>query len=186
MRRPVGTRWGFYSLAEKYCLPELQDAIMDALIQHHTEQNKLPSVNFVLRAYEHASAGSLLARYCAQSIFYVMDEGGEDDRWPTKEIARLFRELPTFASEYIAMQRKRGGKGRGVDPRDTSRYYFHAHDRGEPRAGNPSKRKSSEGVKLNGNKRPRVLDFSNIDVLQDFDFDSFLRPEGSPEMTLSS
>jgi hypothetical protein len=174
---------GFYSLAEKYCLPELQDAIMDALIQYHTEQNKLPSVNFVLGAYEHTSAGSLLARYCAQSILYVMDEGGEDDRWPTKEVSRLFRELPTFASEYIAMQRKRGGKGRGVDPRDTIRCYSHAHDRGELRAGNPNKRKSSEGANLNGNKRPRVVGFSNMDVLQDFDFDSFLRQPSSPEMT---
>lgn len=177
---------GFYSLAEKYCLPELQDAIMDALVQYHTEQNELPSVNFVFRAYEHTSAGSPLARYCAESILYVMDEGGEDDRWPAKEVARLFRELPTFASEYIAVQRKKGGKGRGVDPRDTIRCYFHAHDRGEPRPGNPNKRKSPEGAKSNGNKRPRVVEFSNLDVLQDFDFDAFLHHDDHREMTLNS
>jgi hypothetical protein len=184
-----GASWdpvGFYSLAEKYCLLELQDAIMDALIQYHTEQNELPSVNFVFRAYKHTAAGSLLARYCAQSILYVMDEGGEDDRWPTNEVTRLFRELPTFASEYITIQRKKGGKGRAVDPRDTIRCYFHAHDRGEPRAGNPNKRKCSEGVKLNGNKRPRVVDLSSMDVLQDFDFDSFLHQKGDGSTEIPS
>jgi len=38
---------GFYSLAEKYWLPEVQDHIMDALIQYHKERNELPSVDFV-------------------------------------------------------------------------------------------------------------------------------------------
>jgi hypothetical protein len=166
---------GFYSLAEKYCLPDMQDIIMDALIQYHKERNELPSVDFVFRAYEHTSAGSLLSRYCAKSILYIMGEGGEDDRWPTKEVARLFQELPTFASEYIAVQRKGGSNGVGLDPRDTIRCYFHIHDRGEPCAGNPNKkRKSPEGEKSDKNKRPRLVESDVFSQMEDFDFDSFL------------
>lgn len=157
---------GFYSLAEKYCLPELQDIIMDELIQYHTERNELPSVDFVLRAYKHTSAGSLLAKYCAKSILYVMDEGGEDDKWPTEEVARLFRELPTFASEYLAVQRKAGLKSQGVDPRDTNRCHFHTHDPAGPCTGTSSKkRKSPEGERSEGCRWVRI---------EEFDFDLFL------------
>jgi len=166
---------GFYSLAEKYCLPELQDSIMDTLIQYHKERNELPSVNFVFRACKHTSAGSLLARYCVESILYVVGEAGEDDRWSTKEVARLFRELPTFASEYVAVQRNKGLDGRRKDPRYAIRCYFHIHDRGEPCAGNPSKRKSPEGEMSDGFKRLRASDPNNVcDCLRDFDFNSFL------------
>jgi len=165
---------GFYSLAGKYCLPELQDMIMDALIQYHKEQNKLPSVDFVFRAYMHTSAGSPLARYCVESIFYVIEEAAEDDRWPTEEVAHLFQELPTFASEYISLQRKRIFNCRGADPRDASPCYFHTHGHDEPCAGNPKKRKSPEGERCDENERPRTAELS---VLQDFDFDSFLGAE---------
>ncbi|PMD45668.1 hypothetical protein L207DRAFT_630078 [Hyaloscypha variabilis F] len=167
---------GFYSLAEKYCLPELQDIIMDVLIQYHKVRNELPSVDFVIRAYKHTSTGSLLTRYCAESIFYVMENATEDDRWSTEEVAPLFRELPTFASEYISVQRKRGIKG-AVDPRDASPCHFHTHGRDEPCAGNPKKRKSPGGERCNENKRPRMVELENFSdaVLQDFDFDSFLR-----------
>jgi hypothetical protein len=167
---------GFYSLAEKYCLPELQDMIMDALIQYHKEQNELPSVGFVFRAYEHTFAGSLLAKYCAESILNIMDEVDDDDRWPTKEVARLFRELPTFASEYISVQRKGMALRTRADPRDAGRCHFHTHKGDEPCAGNLNKRKSPEGERSGENKRPRM---NTMDVLQDFDFDSFLREDGS-------
>jgi hypothetical protein len=39
---------GFYSLAEKYCLPELQDIIMDTLLKYHKKRNELPSVEFTI------------------------------------------------------------------------------------------------------------------------------------------
>ena len=167
----------FYSLAEKYCLPELQDLIMDALVQYHKEQNELPSVDFVFRAYKHTSTGSPLARYCAESIFYVMEEAAEDDKWPTKEVAHLFRELPTFASEYISVQRKRKGgfHFRGADPRGASPCYFHTHGRDKPCAENPKKRKSPEGERPDDNKRPRVV--GSYASLQEFDLDSLFFQE---------
>lgn len=64
----------FYGLAEKYCLPELQDTIMDALILYHSEHNGLPSVDFIFQAYKHSSAGSHLVGYCVHSIVYIMDQ----------------------------------------------------------------------------------------------------------------
>jgi hypothetical protein len=92
---------GFYSLAEKCCLPGVQDLIIDAVIQYDREWNKLPSVDFVLQAYETTLVGSLLAQYCAKSILYVLEKSGDDGGWPTEEVARLFKELPAFAFDYI-------------------------------------------------------------------------------------
>jgi BTB/POZ domain len=166
---------GFYSLAEKYCLPELQDIIMDALIQHHKVQNELPSVGFVVRAYKHTSTGSPLTKYCAEGIFFVMERVALDARWPTEDVAHLFQELPTFASEYITVQRKRGGSNamNSPDPRDASPCYFHTHGAGKPCAGNPKKRKDPESERWGGKKRHLFGDVSP-DGGQDFDFDSFL------------
>lgn len=165
---------GFYSLAEKYCLPELQDIIMDALIQHHKAQNELPSVGFVVRAYKNTSTGSPLTRYCAESIFWVMERGAEDDRWPTKDVAHLFQELPTFASEYISLQRKRAvTRVVAVDPRDAPPCNFHTHDLSKLCAGNPKKRKNLESERWDWKKRQHLED-SGLALLQDFDFDSFL------------
>jgi hypothetical protein len=151
---------GFYSLAEKYCLPEVQDLIMDTVIQYHRERNELPSVDFVLRAYETTSAGSLLADYCAKSILYVLDKGWDDDRWPTEEVARLFKELPAFASDYIHFQRKRVLGYGGADPRDVIRCRFHTHGPDEFCAGNFNRKRyfkqGLEGERSDQNKRLRV------------------------------
>jgi hypothetical protein len=66
---------GFYSLAEKYCLPELQDIIIDAMINYY-KRNELPSIKFVMRAYEQTSAGSPLARCCAHAILFAAASRG--------------------------------------------------------------------------------------------------------------
>lgn len=70
---------GFYSLAEKYCLPELQDIIMDATIKFHKKMNELPSVDFVIRAYESTSVGSPLAKYCTRAMVHIMRGDGLEE-----------------------------------------------------------------------------------------------------------
>lgn len=61
---------GFYSLAEKYCLPALQDVIIDAAIKYHKQRNELPSVDFVLRAFESTQPGSMMQEYCTRPVVY--------------------------------------------------------------------------------------------------------------------
>jgi hypothetical protein len=70
---------GFYSLAEKCCLSELQEIIVDVLIRHHKKQKELPSMDFVFRAYKRTSTGSLLTRYCAERILFVMEKAAKDE-----------------------------------------------------------------------------------------------------------
>ena len=144
---------GFYNLAEKYCLPELQDIIIDTLIKYHKKRNELPSVDFVTRAFEQTSSGSPISRYCAQAILFIKASRGRYEGWATEDVARLFHELPTFAKEYLTAQDEMGEK----DPRKTPQCYYHAHKVDVYCPGNPKrKRQNQEEEKVAQTKRPLV------------------------------
>jgi hypothetical protein len=63
--------------------------------------------------------------------------------------------MPTIASEYISVQRKREIPFVGADPRDSPPCYFHTHGRDELCAGDHKKRKSLEGERWEENERQR-------------------------------
>ncbi len=122
---------GFYSIAEKYCLPELQDIIMDTLLKYHKIRNELPSGEFAIRAYEQASAGSSLANYCTRAMAYIVGTDRKDnelqENWPTSDIARLNRELPNFAEALLRVQREMAQDLGVSDPRLMRSCGFYAH-----------------------------------------------------------
>ncbi|KAF8860023.1 hypothetical protein BDZ45DRAFT_341876 [Acephala macrosclerotiorum] len=133
---------GFYSLAEKGCLPELQDTIMNVLVRYHRMVDELPSPDFVHRAYVRTSAGSSLSRYCAKSIYWVLAEG-INNGWLTEEVQKLCQDHPTFATDYINLQRTKSA----CDPRKSDRCSFHVHSSEEPCPESSSKKgKSAEGA----------------------------------------
>lgn len=113
-----GPSWdavGFYSLAEKYCLRELQNLIMDALLKYHIKQDELPAPSFVDRAYSRTSSESLMAKYALRTIYFILASESNiyDKGWPSSEIEKLFKDHPTFAADYINVQRKE----ESMDPR---------------------------------------------------------------------
>jgi hypothetical protein len=145
---------GFYSLAEKYCLPELQDIIMDTLLKYHKRRNELPSVEFTIRAYEQTSAGSPLANYCTRAMAYIVGTDGKDngleENWPTSDVARLNRELPNFAEALLRVQREMAQDSGVSDPRVMRSCGFHAHAfldycAANPHRKIPCKRKAQDG-----------------------------------------
>ncbi|CZR69865.1 uncharacterized protein PAC_19765 [Phialocephala subalpina] len=139
----------FYSLAEKCCLPELQDTTMNVLARYHRMADELPSPSFVCRAYARTSAGLSLSRYCTKSIYWVLDEG-INNGWPTEEVQKLFQDHPTFSMDYINLQRTKSA----CDPRKSDRCSFHVHGSKEPFPGiSPRKRKSGDGAGQNVSKR---------------------------------
>jgi hypothetical protein len=157
---------GFYSLAEKYCLPELQDIIMDKLLKYQKRWNELPSVEFTIRAYEQTSVGSPLANYCTRAMAYIVGTNGKDngleEHWPTSDIARLNRELPNFAEALLRVQREMAQDSGVSDPRVMRSCGFHAHAWEDYCAAKPhrkipcKKRKAQDGEEPDRNKRSRV------------------------------
>lgn len=131
----------FYSLAEKFCLPSLQDTIMNVIVRFHKSWDELPSPDFVDRAYSRTSAGSPLSKYCARAIYYIMDNGIEDG-WPTEALQKLFQEHPTFSFDYITLQRGDSA----YHPATATRCTFHVHGEGEPCVDdNGKKRRYAQG-----------------------------------------
>jgi hypothetical protein len=102
-----------YALAEKYCIPKLQDLALDIIRREHKAENRLPSTQYVRQAYEKTSAGSPLSRYALSAIYYIIDCSYSESDWPTSEVEKLFQELPSFASDYIKLQRSTSP----IDPR---------------------------------------------------------------------
>jgi len=134
---------GFYILAEKYCLPELQDMIMDATIKYHKKMNELPSVDFVIRAYESMGAGPPLVTYCVMAMVHVIRGHALEDLWEREHLSRLYQVLPTFGEAYIRLQ----SSGDGPDPRLFPRCFFHTHEKGAYCAANPQVAKKRRGGK---------------------------------------
>jgi hypothetical protein len=143
---------GFYGLAEKFCLPELQDIIMDMLIKYHKKKNELPTVDFTKRALEETSEGSLLTDYCTRAMLYVMEEG-QQDTWKIGDVADLFQ-TPDFTKRYLTLQCEEGA----ADPRQLGKCDFHAHKDGLPCAALPNNKKriAPESEKADQVKRLRV------------------------------
>ncbi len=137
-------------------------------------------MDFVLRAYKNTSAGSLLAKYCLKSMFFVMDEVAEDDRWSAQKVAQLFQELPSFASEYLFEQRNRPVNFQSVDPRQDPPCHFHKHGSDESCTGNYSRKRKllhgevSEAEISDEFRRLGRRAISSVPHPQDFDFDMFV------------
>ena len=143
---------GFYGLTEKFCLPELQDIIMDMLIKYHKKWNKLPSVEFTRRALEGTPEWSPLKDYCTRAMLYAMEEGLED-RWKIEYLTGLFR-IPEFTKRYLTLQCEEGGR----DPRQLGKCDFHVHKDGFPCAALPNSKKriAPESERADQVKRLRV------------------------------
>jgi hypothetical protein len=126
----TGLAWdpvSFYSLAEKLCLPDVMDLIMDEIVKYHKRTNELPSPEFAYQSYAKTSTGSQLQKYVMMALHYVMDELDEtEEGWPTKSMQKLFRDFDNFAGHYIDFNRSYATG----DPREASRCRFHVHGKG--------------------------------------------------------
>jgi hypothetical protein len=127
---------GFYNLAEKFCLPQLQDAIMDALITYQAKNNELPSIEFARRVYKTIGVSSTMSRYVMHTMCYILHVGLFDG-WPTYEMATLFREAPAFAYHYLIFVQVYGLR-EVPDPRKLQSCAFHMHGLGSPCSKNTS------------------------------------------------
>lgn len=110
-----------YALAEKYCIPTLQNLAMDIIRKRHKQQNMLPSAQWVQQAYEKTPTDSALSKYAVTALYYIIDCKYSESDWPTSEVEKLFQELPCFASDYIKLQRSTSP----VDPRDGPNSLYH-------------------------------------------------------------
>jgi hypothetical protein len=132
----------FFFLAEKYCINEFKDKVMDALqdfvAQHHT----LPSPTSIIWIYNNTHEGSKLRLY---SILMGLREQAlkqalRDDESEAQKVVYLASAIPDFAGDYLEAQFKYWAHFRpgGVaepafrgDKVGFVRCFFHTHAKGE-------------------------------------------------------
>jgi hypothetical protein len=81
-----------YVLADKLCLPELQDRIMDACRASLVAENALPTADFVVHAYSHTSPKSPLRKLALMAATYTL----EQERANAVSVAELNYNAKTF------------------------------------------------------------------------------------------
>jgi len=148
----------FYALAEKLCLPGLQDTIMDCISKYHKNTNELPSPDFAYRAYARTSDRSRLQKYAFLGIQHVLEillHEDTEDGWPTCEIQKLFKDHDNFARDYIDSVRT----GVGEDPREMSKCEFHTHGIAEACTLEDRKRKISAQSQGQAKRQCREAEF---------------------------
>ena len=114
----------FYSLAEKFMLPNLQDIIISYLHRYQKTRNELPSLSFIRRAYDTTTEDSKLRLYASYALYYVMKQPNRNEgTWPMAEITAIIQECDGACKDFLALTMKEGV----TDPRDLGACIYHKH-----------------------------------------------------------
>ncbi|KAE9372897.1 hypothetical protein N431DRAFT_483555 [Stipitochalara longipes BDJ] len=102
----------FFSLAEKFELPFLQNLIMDAIMDFHNTKKQYPSSELVYQAYQHTEEGSAISRYALQGFVYSLRLG--DNLVNEEDAVQLLKYKPIATDVVRFLNNNKDMK----DPRD--------------------------------------------------------------------
>lgn len=117
-----------YALAQKLCLTELMDRLLDAYKNFYKTVNKVPGPAEIRIAYNLTSKKSPLRRFVVQAWHWVLVNfsGVEED--PSRNVftRQFMKENDDFAADFLAILRETNGV-RMTDPRILPDCDFHHH-----------------------------------------------------------
>lgn len=115
----------FYSLAEKLCLPNLQDWIMSTLIETDDTENTLEAGYHASLVYQVTHPNSPLRKYVSQGMAYLLLNK------PDCPTSAFFTSLENNDLAQDFMDNLRGMSSKKFpDPRCLPKCDFHCHERG--------------------------------------------------------
>ncbi|KAM3068041.1 hypothetical protein ACMFMG_011089 [Clarireedia jacksonii] len=120
------TNWRFlslYTLAEKFCLPQLQDMAMDALRASDRRNGTCLTVSQMSDAYKNTQEGSGYRLYALHTLMFVLQftEHEKVEFWKTIDIDNMLKENPDMATDYLVWVRSHLGQSRLKKPEDPSK-----------------------------------------------------------------
>ncbi|TVY93103.1 hypothetical protein LAWI1_G001596 [Lachnellula willkommii] len=121
--------WGIislYSLAEKLCVSELMDNIMDAFRDFAQQNYGLPSSDFMLATYQKVDSSSPLRSYICYCYTFILLTKTKD----ITEMISLLTKVPDLALDMAKLLRETGGVI--PDPWSFPHCHFHTHDKDSP------------------------------------------------------
>ena len=110
----------FYALADKYCLPELKNDIMDMLISYFDKSSQLPAPSMILSVYANMPDGSPLRKLMAYSLNFILH-----NRDSIKSVGTMTLSECMGADEGLRTDVIRLMESDVVDPRSLPRETFH-------------------------------------------------------------
>ncbi|PQE19094.1 BTB POZ domain-containing protein [Rutstroemia sp. NJR-2017a BBW] len=130
-----GENWNFlpfYMLAEKLCLPQLQDAAMDMLRASQVASNVVLGLGDITGAYEHTQGGSSYRLYALHSLLFGLCITGDKalEKWKNKDVVEMLKTCPDMAMDYVTMVRthlRQTPLTKPVDPRIGDACVYHSH-----------------------------------------------------------
>lgn len=123
----------FYALAQKMCLPLLQDRTMDALISKHKNEVTLFSAGQILHIYGVTQPGCALQRYAALMVAHIIlgPANVASGHWSITKLHETLKENDDLSLDVLKLMRGSHG-GVLVDPRKSPICDFHEHKQHEP------------------------------------------------------
>jgi hypothetical protein len=107
----ITDRIKLFCLADKYGIPNLQDASMDSLITIFKSRNISPSLSSILSSYSLTSSGSKLRLYMARSFVFDALRSGEDFLdWTNKKLLETLKDNDDLLLDTLAYLRLQYGK----------------------------------------------------------------------------
>jgi hypothetical protein len=124
----------FYTLAEKLCLPQLQDTAMDMMQASQLREGIILSILGMTLAYEKTQVGSGYRLYTLHSLFYSLGILRTDKEllkaWSNEGVAKMLNKCPDLAVDCLSMIRTHFSQTplkMPMDPRMENACIFHSH-----------------------------------------------------------
>ncbi|KAH6672093.1 hypothetical protein B0J14DRAFT_86397 [Halenospora varia] len=115
----------FYGTAEKWCLPELQDCIMDTYLNEVAATGVSPGPSGIRNGYLKTSENSGLRRFYAKCFAFALIHKDSSGIWDTRGMAELMG-ICDLAHDVLALLRTRTFR-EIINPIGLPRCDFHVH-----------------------------------------------------------
>ncbi|TEY74759.1 hypothetical protein BOTCAL_0070g00260 [Botryotinia calthae] len=107
-----------YSFADKLCLPELMDLVLDTYKHTYGEANRFPRVGLVSDTYQMTPVDSPIRKFmchCMYFIFFKYDDEDIRNFWTTEDLALAMSLHQDLTIDFLNLMRSHSP---GIDPSD--------------------------------------------------------------------
>lgn len=127
----TGAALDFYFLAEMFCLPVLQDRIMDLCIQFSKDKSCLPYHEKIEVVYQKTAESSPMRKFMARTFHFRCNTTTKligEELWPLGKSQKLLKECADLSADLLTLLRE-GTKP--SNPLVLDACEFHCHAKGE-------------------------------------------------------
>lgn len=123
-----------YSFADKLCLPELMDLVLDTYKNTYKKSNRFPRVSLVSDVYEMTPTKSPLRNFMCRCMYFIFAEYNSvvvRNFWTTDDMATAMSVNKDLTVDFLNLMRSDSLGLASIDPRALPNCDFHCHGEDE-------------------------------------------------------